>query len=419
MKTFLIEQARKISFFLLTCIARLLPGLRPYRSELVLPAQVTNVTLPVNFELLPEKFARRFFQKKKINERYIHFFRDVYVNGDAVIFRNLRVYAPSLAWQPYIKWYKSGRFLVRQWLFKIKTVGSSETAALVYNQWGYENYYHWMIESLPRLLLIQKDYADALIIIPDPAPEFVKTTISLLGFEKTISLPISEMEILKINNLVFPNLEFEKAEDYVAESNKRQIHNKGTPAPFSNNGLTNDLIISVKEKILSHFPQLPVSTKKIFVSRSRQKFRRLVNEKDLEPILKKYGFEIVYFEEMSFAAQVKLMQETEILLSTHGANLVNILFLPPNAKVIEMVNKDFTNDVYYTLASDLDLSYYVIPCHMTDETLIPPGDSIILNDTANFTDQMVALNNAHLQVDISVVEETIEKALKHHATKNA
>ena len=413
METLLYKKIREFSFFLVTCIARILPDLKPDNSELAFPAHSSPVTLPVNFDSLPDKFARRFFLKKKIEERRLLFFKNVYVNGDAVIFKNLRIYRPSLAWQPYIKWYTSGRFLVRQWLFKVNKVESDEPVALVYNQWGYENYYHWVIESLPRLLLIQKSFPDCLLIIPDPAPEFVKTTITLLGFKRFVPLHITDMTILKINNLVMPSLEFEQAQEYITKRSKKNYSQNHSPEKNEE-----ELIITVKKQILSHFkPQRP--GKKIFVSRSRQKFRRLINEKDLEPVLAKNGFEIVYFEGMPFNEQVKLMQETELLLSTHGANLVNLLFLPPIAIVIEMVNIDFTNDVYYTLASDLKLPYYAIPCTMIDTTLIPPKDVMILNDTANFTDQMVALNIAHLQVDVSLVEETIERALMHYSTKDA
>jgi capsular polysaccharide biosynthesis protein len=214
-----------------------------------------------------------------------------------------------------------------------------------------------------------------------------------------------------------PSLEFEKAEEYIIPGKKEHLKIGGSETLISsqyNNG--DDLIGTMKNQILKHFPPRSAE-RKIFVSRSRQKFRRLINEKELEPILLKYGFEIVYFEGMPFNEQVKLMQETEILLSTHGANLVNLVFLPSTAIVIEMVNIDFTNDVYYTLAADLNLPYYAIPCTMIDETLIPPA--IVLNDTAKFTDQMVALNNAHLQVDVSLVETTIKSALMHYSTKDA
>ena len=110
MKTLLYNQLRKLWFFLVTCISRLLPDLKPYKSELVLSAQSTPVALPLNFECLPEKFARRLFLRNTINERYIHFFKNVYVNGDAVILKDLRGYRPSLVWQPYIKSLKAAVF---------------------------------------------------------------------------------------------------------------------------------------------------------------------------------------------------------------------------------------------------------------------------------------------------------------------
>ena len=151
---------RNLLFSLLTGIARILPELKPSKTYPVLPAQSLPVTLPVNIDFLPNAFAKRFFLKKKAGSRHISVFKDVYINGDAVIFRNLRVFRASLATQKNLFWYTSGRFLVRQWLFKINKIAATETVALVYDQWGYENYYHWMIESLPRLLIIQKNYPD-------------------------------------------------------------------------------------------------------------------------------------------------------------------------------------------------------------------------------------------------------------------
>lgn len=414
MKT-IYTQVRKFLFLLLTWIARILPDLKPYKTDLVLPAQSWAVTLPVNVKMLPTKFAKRFFAKKKIAERHILFFKNVFVNGDAVVFKNLRVYSPSLAWKPYIKWYKSGRFLVRQWLFKVIRIKTAEIVALAYNQFAYENYYHWIIESLPRLLLIQKVYPKAIIIIPGPTPEFIKSTIKILGFQNTVTLSTKDMIILKANKLALPSLEFEQAEEYVSDLADGKFSN---PNERSLNSLSSkyrnqeELIITLRNRFLNHFKTIS-SGRKIFVSRSKQKNRRLINEKDLEPILTRYGFETVYFEEMSFNEQVKLMQETDVLFGIHGAGMVNILFLPATAIVIEMINEHFVNDMYYTMASSLKLPYYVVPCSMTDTSLIPPDDVIILNDTANFTDQMDRLNRADLQVNTLLLEDTLKLAFQN------
>ncbi len=74
------------------------------------------------------------------------------------------------------------------------------------------------------------------------------------------------------------------------------------------------------------------------------------------------------------------MLDTAVVIGVHGANMVNILFMQPHVKVIELMNKDHVNDAYYLLASTLNLYYYSIPCLMTDKSLIITANSVTLND---------------------------------------
>lgn len=48
------------------------------------------------------------------------------------------------------------------------------------------------------------------------------------------------------------------------------------------------------------------------------------------------AFEVVDFEEKSFNDQVRIMQETNVLIATHGAGNANFIFLRPSAAVIEI-----------------------------------------------------------------------------------
>lgn len=48
------------------------------------------------------------------------------------------------------------------------------------------------------------------------------------------------------------------------------------------------------------------------------------------------NFQVVDFEEKSFDDQVRIMQETNILITTHGAGNANFIFLKPSAAVIEI-----------------------------------------------------------------------------------
>ena len=67
---------------------------------------------------------------------------------------------------------------------------------------------------------------------------------------------------------------------------------------------------------------------------------------------------------MPFADQVRTMREAAVLVGVHGANLTNMLFMAPQAIVIELMNENtlVLNDCYYCLSSALDLAYYNLPC---------------------------------------------------------
>lgn len=77
---------------------------------------------------------------------------------------------------------------------------------------------------------------------------------------------------------------------------------------------------------------------------TRSGARKLLHLDQLEKSLKmkaaaaqmRADFRIVDFNEMSFEAQVQTMQETHVLIATHGAGNANIIFMRPGAAVIEV-----------------------------------------------------------------------------------
>ena len=76
-------------------------------------------------------------------------------------------------------------------------------------------------------------------------------------------------------------------------------------------------------------------------------------------MLKGKGFEIVYAEHLNLYQQIQLMAETRVLVCLHGAALTNMIFLPPNAAVLELRNAgDSINQCFFNLASALGLNYF-------------------------------------------------------------
>ena len=100
-------------------------------------------------------------------------------------------------------------------------------------------------------------------------------------------------------------------------------------------------------------------------------------------ILKKFGFETVASEQLSFAEQVKLFARAEVVVTPHGAGLGNLLFVPEGCKVLEILDRDYVNDHYYNLSSILGLNYYYQLCTSVNadlgEPVTPGHDHININ----------------------------------------
>ena len=62
--------------------------------------------------------------------------------------------------------------------------------------------------------------------------------------------------------------------------------------------------------------------------------RRIANIDDVEPVLAKHGFEPVVLERLSLDDQVSLFREAEAIVGVHGAGFTNIIFCPPDCRIV-------------------------------------------------------------------------------------
>jgi len=104
---------------------------------------------------------------------------------------------------------------------------------------------------------------------------------------------------------------------------------------------------------------------KVYISRNKTKGRRILNEKELIPILKKHGFSVYFMEDLEWKEQVSLMHNCEILISAHGSGLTNMLFMNPQGSVLELlppprIRDQLVNCCYYSLANALGIHYYYL-----------------------------------------------------------
>jgi hypothetical protein len=108
--------------------------------------------------------------------------------------------------------------------------------------------------------------------------------------------------------------------------------------------------------------------KRIYISRSDARLRRVLNEKRLLPRLESLGFERAVLGALPIAEQVALFRRAEIVIAPHGAGLAHIAWCKPGTKIVEFfpspdgprgLVRNATYD-YWLLSQLLGLDY---SCH--------------------------------------------------------
>jgi capsular polysaccharide biosynthesis protein len=103
--------------------------------------------------------------------------------------------------------------------------------------------------------------------------------------------------------------------------------------------------------------------RRVFISRSLAAKRRITNESEVIRVLERYGFETYHLERMDFSDQVKLMSETQYVVSINGAGLANMIFMLAGGSVLELkIGTIYVTNYFYALAHAARLKYFYELC---------------------------------------------------------
>jgi capsular polysaccharide biosynthesis protein len=241
-----------------------------------------------------------------------------------------------------IKLYNWKGLLKHSFLYRKLRLEDDQIYVLAHN--SFSGYYHWLLESLPRLLEAQKQLDNFILLLPDSyTNSFYGETLTLLGIHHVYRMQP------KIKYLV-PKL----ALPYLAEA--MGYHSSST-------------LQELKNSILSVVATKPSKARRLYVSRRKATRRKVSNEREVERLLINYGFKVVYFEDYTFQEVVQLCAGAELLVGIHGAGLANILFMPESAVIVEFRKFDNGKNVFFEyLADALKLRFQLLYCHAVDES---------------------------------------------------
>ena len=215
---------------------------------------------------------------------------------------------------------------------------------------GAENYYHWWIDFLPRMGVIQDmakvmpELNDFPIIVLDSLNKGQLAALEKIGItaDRLVHLPVGHT--IKCDDLIVPHLL------------GRPMAASGLPDWMK--PMVNDWGINwVRETYADWRQPKPGTPKRIFISRANSAFRRCINEDEVYAIAQRYGFTTLQNENLSFADQMAVYAGAEMVMGPHGAGFTNLLFAPETATVIEMFPKHRAPPFYREMCGQLGQRY--------------------------------------------------------------
>ena len=212
-----------------------------------------------------------------------------------------------------------------------------------------KNFFHWFLDVLQKLEFIDQSRDQILnfkykIIIPNGYNNSYSRK-SLEAFDLNFYYQEKNEIIISEQSILLPNI-----------------------APTGN--YRKNQVLKLSRRMKNHWTKNitnNLNNKRIYISRKNAQRRKLKNEDEIIPILKKYGFTILDFDKLNFEEQLKNILNSEILISIHGAGLTHMLWMNEKSKVLEIRARDNCNDnCYFTLASDLGHDYFYVIADKTD-----------------------------------------------------
>ena len=194
---------------------------------------------------------------------------------------------------------------------------------------GVDNYYHFIVDVLPRLELLAQAG-----VVPDGyvvsrRTRFQRELLDRLGVDEASMIEPEDVAHVRAEELVVPSL--------------------------PDNHLRHPAWVSswLRSRLLPVQPAAP--HRRLYVGRGTARHtRRIENQLEVVAALEPLGFVSIDPGSLSVAEQIRLFAEAEIVVGAHGAAMTNAVFCPEGAAVVELFSDKYVNECYWNLVSTVD-----------------------------------------------------------------
>ncbi len=238
---------------------------------------------------------------------------------------------------------------------------------------SFQNFYHWLVETMPRTMRLHQKAGGTVLLSHGQK----------LGFHKIHkSFPDLDLALRPIDEAMF-----------ILDVVTTTVTTNFMPSPrLSRHALASEDILLFPRAVTQN---LHGKVRRVFISRRDANTRVLNDEATLIAELQKRGFDCPVMSELTLREQAELCCNAEIIISTHGAGLANMLFCQRACKVVEIVplrrwpHKNLV--CMYNLSQVAGFDHYLYDCSYPreDVRLLSQNWSIDHDQFLRFIDRLL------------------------------
>lgn len=217
------------------------------------------------------------------------------------------------------------------------------------------NYFHWLVEVLPRLFLCEKMLPDKQvpILVSEGLHKNLYALLDIIRSPQRAVIALKTDSCYFVENLIYPS-----DLTRILDTYDRAPGHDTTYLPVALLRAMKNEIKSTINGGRSHFG------KRIYIKRSSS-YRKLLNEYEIEEMLLDHGFVTVDSGELSIEDQIAAFAHCELVVGPSGAAMANILWCCPETRIVILhSNHPFKKYPYWNAlarACELRISYLTGP----------------------------------------------------------
>lgn len=207
------------------------------------------------------------------------------------------------------------------------------------------NYGHWVTEALPKVAVVEDHYDIG--------------RLKFIVSRQIFGRPSWPMRRIYLDSLATCGI---KPHQIVPMGRRpAEIKRLIYPLPLALHPMVKaPRTIEILEGIRDRLVRTDKTPRRIYVSRGKTKTRRLLNEAEILKILQDYDVTLVYPERLSFAEQVRIFANAELVIGNCGANLTNAVFAPRGVTIFALTTEVMSDDFFWDLARVKSGRYFAL-----------------------------------------------------------